>query len=160
VGEAYSETLAASGGTAPRTWSINSGSLPAGLMLSVTGEITGTPTTAGTSTFTALVTDAVGATASKTLTIEVAGADEDEDGESEKAEKVTVCHMPPGNPDNAHTISVGAPALEAHLGHGDTEGECAGVAPASSQGEENGNNKGKGNDKEKQPNPGRGRGPR
>jgi hypothetical protein len=38
--------------------------------------------------------------------------------------KVEVCHVPPGNPDEAHTISVGAPALSAHLAHGDTKGEC------------------------------------
>ncbi|CAM3132531.1 hypothetical protein G4177_11925 [Corallococcus sp. ZKHCc1 1396] len=38
--------------------------------------------------------------------------------------KVTVCHIPPGNPANAHTITVGAPALSAHLRHGDTLGDC------------------------------------
>lgn len=41
-------------------------------------------------------------------------------------EKVTICHIPPGNPDNAHTIVVGAPAVPAHLDHGDTLGECGG----------------------------------
>ncbi len=39
--------------------------------------------------------------------------------------KVDVCHVPPGNPDNAHTISVSEDAFEAHLAHGDTEGPCA-----------------------------------
>ena len=40
-------------------------------------------------------------------------------------DKVTICHFPPGNPDNAHTIVVGAPAVPAHLElHGDTLGEC------------------------------------
>jgi hypothetical protein len=39
-------------------------------------------------------------------------------------EKVTICHIPPGNPDNAHEITVGAPAVPAHLAHGDTLGEC------------------------------------
>ncbi len=38
--------------------------------------------------------------------------------------KVDLCHVPPGNPDNAHTISVAEDALEAHLAHGDVEGEC------------------------------------
>ena len=38
--------------------------------------------------------------------------------------KVTVCHIPPDNPRNAHTISIGKSALKAHLGHGDYEGEC------------------------------------
>ncbi|HEY7511168.1 MAG TPA: hypothetical protein VIG50_12995 [Vicinamibacteria bacterium] len=39
-------------------------------------------------------------------------------------ENVTICHVPPGNPSNAHTITVGAPAVPAHLDHGDTLGEC------------------------------------
>ncbi len=42
-------------------------------------------------------------------------------------DKVTICHFPPGNPANAHTIVVGAPAVPAHLElHGDTLGECGG----------------------------------
>jgi len=44
-------------------------------------------------------------------------------------EKVTICHIPPGNPDNAHEITVGAPAVPAHLAHGDTLGECGVVVP-------------------------------
>jgi len=43
----------------------------------------------------------------------------------EEDEKVKVCHIPQGNPSNAHTIEIGRPALEAHLAHGDTEGECS-----------------------------------
>ncbi len=39
-------------------------------------------------------------------------------------EKVTLCHIPPGNPSNAHTIAVGAAAVPAHLAHGDTLGPC------------------------------------
>ncbi len=38
-------------------------------------------------------------------------------------EPVTLCHIPPGNPDDAHTITIGASA-EAHLAHGDYLGEC------------------------------------
>jgi hypothetical protein len=41
-------------------------------------------------------------------------------------DKVTICHIPPGNPENAHTIVVGAAAVGAHLAHGDFEGECDG----------------------------------
>lgn len=58
VGAAYNQSVVAAGGTTPYTWSIASGSLPAGLSLAAsTGAITGTPTAAGTSTFTVTVTD-------------------------------------------------------------------------------------------------------
>ena len=40
--------------------------------------------------------------------------------------KVTIFHIPPGNPENAHTITVGIAALPAHLAHGDSMGECDG----------------------------------
>jgi hypothetical protein len=42
---------------------------------------------------------------------------------------VTLCHIPPGNSENAHTIEVGQAAVPAHLAHGDTLGECAGECP-------------------------------
>ena len=52
VNAPYSTTLSASGGSAPYTWSVTSGSIPAGLALnSGTGAITGTPTAAGMSSF-------------------------------------------------------------------------------------------------------------
>jgi hypothetical protein len=52
---------------------------------------------------------------------------EDVVASQEEAEAaVTLCHVPPGNPDAAHTIDVGAPAASTHLAHGDTEGACAG----------------------------------
>jgi hypothetical protein len=38
--------------------------------------------------------------------------------------KVVVCHYPPGNPANFHTISVGEAAVTAHLNHGDELGAC------------------------------------
>ena len=39
-------------------------------------------------------------------------------------QKVLICHIPPGNPDNAHTISVAQSAVPAHVAHGDTLGAC------------------------------------
>ncbi|HWV45561.1 MAG TPA: putative Ig domain-containing protein, partial [Nitrospira sp.] len=58
VGTAYNAILTATGGTGAKTWSISSGILPAGLSLNAaSGGISGTPTTAGTSTFTVQVQD-------------------------------------------------------------------------------------------------------
>lgn len=56
VGTAYSATLAASGGTSPYTWS--STGMPAGLTLSTGGVISGTPTTAASSTISVTAQDA------------------------------------------------------------------------------------------------------
>lgn len=39
--------------------------------------------------------------------------------------KITICHVPPGNPNNRHTISISASAWPAHQAHGDTMGACA-----------------------------------
>jgi Putative Ig domain len=58
VSTAYSNPMTANGGTPPYTWSITAGTLPAGLSLAATtGIVSGTPTTSGTSNFTATVTD-------------------------------------------------------------------------------------------------------
>lgn len=38
--------------------------------------------------------------------------------------KVQVCHVPPGNPANFHTITISEDALQAHLAHGDLAGAC------------------------------------
>ena len=47
-----------------------------------------------------------------------------EDKKQEESGKVTICHVPSGNPDKAHTITVNRAALEKHLAHGDFVGEC------------------------------------
>lgn len=54
----YSDTLRAFGGTAPYSWSVLSGSLPAGLTLDSGGVISGIPTKSQTAVFTVEVTDA------------------------------------------------------------------------------------------------------
>ena len=58
AGVAYSQTLTASGGTAPYSYAITAGALPAGLTLGATGQITGTPTAAGRFTVSITATDA------------------------------------------------------------------------------------------------------
>jgi len=66
-------SVQATGGTSPYIWSITTGSLPPGLSLNPSsGQIYGTPTTAGTWSFTVTVTDSWAYTASKPLTITIA----------------------------------------------------------------------------------------
>ena len=73
VGTSYLATLAAAG-TAPITWSLSSGTLPAGLTLNgSSGEISGTPTTAGTSNF-VIAADNAGGTDLQTLSLTIAAA--------------------------------------------------------------------------------------
>ena len=74
AGVAYQTALAAFGGTPAESWSIATGSLPAGLTLvASTGAITGTPTVATVASFTLRVTDTNGlsSTAPFSLTINV-----------------------------------------------------------------------------------------
>jgi len=46
-------------------------------------------------------------------------------GGSGGGSKVKICHVPPGNPGNAHTLNVSINALHAHLAHGDLLGTCS-----------------------------------
>ena len=65
-GSAYSQTLSASGGTAPYSYAITTGALPAGLTLNTSsGVISGTPSSNGASPVTITATDANGATGSR-----------------------------------------------------------------------------------------------
>jgi hypothetical protein len=77
VGSAYSKTLLATGGSGTGyVWSVATGStLPGGLTLSAAGLLSGTPTTAGTPSFTVSVTDSVAnpaGTATLSMTIKPA----------------------------------------------------------------------------------------
>jgi hypothetical protein len=68
---AYSQTLIASGGTAPYTYAVTAGALPAGLTLSSVGVISGTPTAAGSFNFTVTVTDSSGSKVAAFYTLTV-----------------------------------------------------------------------------------------
>jgi uncharacterized protein (DUF433 family) len=79
-----SNAVTVSGGKAPIAWTVSGGTLPPGLTLNGTnGLLSGTPTTAGSYTFTVRATDALGRTASSTftrtvaarLTVSIAGVD-------------------------------------------------------------------------------------
>lgn len=96
VGLSYSQTLAASGGIAPCTWSVVSGSLPSGLSLSG-AVIGGTPASTGSSTFTVQVTDSIGQTATKSLSITIGAA-----------LSITTTSLPSGVASSAYSTSLSA----------------------------------------------------
>ncbi|HUR18576.1 MAG TPA: putative Ig domain-containing protein [Acidimicrobiales bacterium] len=128
VGSAYSYTYEATGDPAP-TFSVTSGTLPAGLSLDpATGILSGTPTTGGTSTFTVTAGNGVApdATSADTVTI--------------TAPPVLTAHSPPagtvgtaylytyaatGTP--APTFSVTAGSLPAGLTLSSTTGVLSGI---------------------------------
>jgi hypothetical protein len=70
-----------------------------------------------------------------TLTLACGGVPDSEFGIARSelkggAAKVMICHYPPGNPSNAHTLRVGEPAVAAHVAlHGDTLGPCEPATP-------------------------------
>ncbi|MBI2838674.1 MAG: putative Ig domain-containing protein [Acidobacteria bacterium] len=74
VGASYSQTVTASGGTSPYSYAHTAGTLPAGLSLSSGGVLSGTPSLAGSFTFTLTATDAGSCTGSHGYTIEVTGS--------------------------------------------------------------------------------------
>ena len=72
AGTPYSQTVTASGGTAPYSYAVLSGALPPGLSLAGgTGVISGTPTTPGAYSFTIQATDATPNTGTRNYTINV-----------------------------------------------------------------------------------------
>jgi YD repeat-containing protein len=75
VGTAYSQTIAASGGTSPYTYQTTWGTLPAGLTLAIsTGVLSGTPTTAATSNFTITATDSASHTGNRAYSLTIGSA--------------------------------------------------------------------------------------
>ena len=53
----------------------------------------------------------------------------------DSVKKTTICHIPPGNPANAHTLCVGTPSVSAHERHGDVVGPCPSEPPCDGDGE-------------------------
>jgi PKD repeat protein len=71
VGTAYSQTITASGGTAPYTYTVTSGTQPTGLTLSSAGTLSGTLTAAGGFSFTVSAVDANSCTGSQAYSVTV-----------------------------------------------------------------------------------------
>lgn len=69
VAATYSQTLLASGGTLPYTWSLSRGTLPGGLTLNGAGVLSGTPTHSGTFSFTVRVADDGGLVATRAFSL-------------------------------------------------------------------------------------------
>lgn len=76
VNALYSGTLsaAATGGNPPYQWSVQAGTIPAGMTLSATGILSGTPTVSGAYSFTVQATDGSGANASAPFTLQIDAA--------------------------------------------------------------------------------------
>lgn len=75
VGQAYSGTMSATGGTAPYTWSWDGATHPTGLVLDAnTGAITGTPTTSGIPSFLVNVQDKCGCVGSRVCSMSIGTA--------------------------------------------------------------------------------------
>lgn len=72
LGVAYSAVVAATGGVMPLgAWTVSQGAAPAGLTLAANGTISGTPTAAGTATFTVRIVDAAGTATTRVLSISI-----------------------------------------------------------------------------------------
>ncbi len=75
LGNAYAQTVSATGGTGVYTFSLSAGSLPPGLSLNAaTGAITGTPTTSATNNFSITATDGLSATGSRAYSVTINAA--------------------------------------------------------------------------------------
>ncbi|HMV48968.1 MAG TPA: putative Ig domain-containing protein, partial [Blastocatellia bacterium] len=71
AGTMYNQTLTASGGVAPYTFAVSTGSLPNGLSLAANGALTGTPIVAGTFNFTAQAGDANGCQGTRAYSVTI-----------------------------------------------------------------------------------------
>lgn len=74
VYQPYSQTLTASGGFPPYTFTLSQGNLPTGMTLAPNGQLTGTPTASGGFTFTLAATDLASCSGSQSYTVTVGKA--------------------------------------------------------------------------------------
>jgi hypothetical protein len=94
VGQSYSQTLTASGGTAPYTWVVSGLSLP-GLSIDASGQLSGTLSGSGSLNLTVTATDAYGCSGSQTFSLTV----------SEPTPEPTATPTPEPTPSPSDTVS-------------------------------------------------------
>ena len=95
AGAAYSTQLVSSGGVGPYSYALSGGTLPAGLTLSSSGVISGTPSAGGTSSITVTVTDQNGQTSTRTYALTVANPPQ-----------ITTSALPAGVQNNGYAAQV------------------------------------------------------
>jgi subtilase family serine protease len=110
--------VSASGGMTPYTYLWSNGA--------TTQTVSVCPT--ATTIYTVTVTDHNGYTAKDKITVQVIDI---RCGNNNN--KVVVCHLPPGNPENLQIICVAPSAVPAHLAHGDYLGICEAVDPCDQE---------------------------
>jgi hypothetical protein len=126
ISAGYSAALTASGGTAPYTWTIVSGSMGSGLTLATNGAISGTPAAAGQDTFSVQVKDSAAtpqaATASLILTV------------SSLAPSITTTSLPSGTVNQAYSAALAGKNGTAPYSWTMTSGQLAGGLSFASSG--------------------------
>lgn len=85
-GRSYAAQLVATGGDGVYTWTVESGALPTGVVLTTGGALTGTPASGGEFTFTVQVTDGADRVATRSLSLTV-----------ERAPTIQTVSLPPGD---------------------------------------------------------------
>jgi hypothetical protein len=110
-------TVVPSGGTAPFTYLWSTGS--------TSPSATVSPSVPSSYTYSVTVTDGAGCSVTVYAVVNVVDI-----RCGHNLDKVTVCHIPPGNPTNPQEICVSANAVPAHLAHGDMLGSCSNLPRA------------------------------
>ena len=112
--EAYSQTLSASGGSGSYSYAVTAGALPAGLSLSGTGALSGTPTVSGSFNFTVAATDGLdfGGAQAYTLVVDVAKPIASDDTASTSANQAATIAVT-GN-DSGQITSIAVDTAPAH----------------------------------------------
>jgi large repetitive protein len=119
ISASYTAELEATDGTEPYAWSITEGALPTGLTLDAeAGEISGTPTTAGTTDFTVRVTDDAGESEERELSITIVEAGAPPPG----APWITSDDLPEGLVGDGYAAQLGAVRGELPYGWSIVEG--------------------------------------